>query len=154
MSTFNNNKAIIGRYCNKNIEERICKENGYINQDGKIIKSGNFTYSQIKKEISWQTVSEKIGFSKISLVNASGGDLLAMDSNTIFFVTAKTNLKLGTKIKIKINFITENNTYIHTEIVNYTITGNIIKQKFYLNKLEKKFKNRNYSRMYAEILEF
>ena len=65
-TSFYNGKAIIGKECkkvpwNKHAKESdchhysiICKEQGYINEKGEIIKIGDFSFDQIMKEIGWK----------------------------------------------------------------------------------------------------
>jgi len=65
VSSYSNGKAIIGKKCKKipwgNHEHSDCKHYsiecknyGYIDKKGEILKIGNYTFESIKKEINWQ----------------------------------------------------------------------------------------------------
>ena len=63
VSNFNKDYAIIAKNCPiPKIKESIyspksrCKEYGYIDKNGKILKIGNYTYDQIQKEINWKDI--------------------------------------------------------------------------------------------------
>ena len=64
-SSFYKDHAIIGRQCKqilwccegKNEDKHYiieCKQNGYINKSGQILKIGNTTFEQLEKEIGWK----------------------------------------------------------------------------------------------------
>ncbi|WP_207535690.1 WG repeat-containing protein [Desertivirga arenae] len=70
-SSFHKGKALIGRKCkmvpwDKHPDEKsachhydiVCKEQGYINSEGKVELIGNFTYEQMKKRIKWKSEYE------------------------------------------------------------------------------------------------
>ncbi|MES2874577.1 MAG: WG repeat-containing protein [Bacteroidota bacterium] len=66
VSSFHNGKAIIGTSCktepwSKHANESgcnhysiICRNHGYINEKGVVMKLGNYSYDQIAKEIGWK----------------------------------------------------------------------------------------------------
>ena len=67
VSRFSNGNAIIGEKCEKipwNHNEHSdcqhysidCKKYGYIDKNGKIIKTGNYSFEGIQKEINWKPV--------------------------------------------------------------------------------------------------
>jgi hypothetical protein len=65
-TSFHNGKAIIGQACkeepwDKHAKESdchhysiICKKHGYINEKGRVLKIGNYSFDQIIKEIDWK----------------------------------------------------------------------------------------------------
>lgn len=71
-SSFYKGKAIIGKTCEKvpwNIQEKFnhsdcqhysieCKEYGYIDEKGKIMFMGNYTFEEIAKKINWKSQYE------------------------------------------------------------------------------------------------
>ena len=69
-TSFHNGKAIIGSKCekipwNEHAKEGdchhysiICKNHGYINEAGKILKIGNYQFEEIQKEIDWKPHEE------------------------------------------------------------------------------------------------
>lgn len=66
VTSFHNGKAIIGEKCKKvpwkeHAKEEdcqhysiVCGNFGYINEKGEILKLGNYTFEEIKKEIDWK----------------------------------------------------------------------------------------------------
>ena len=66
MTSYHNGKAIIGEKCKKvpwkeHAKEEdcqhysiVCENFGYINEKGEILKLGNYTFEEIKKEIDWK----------------------------------------------------------------------------------------------------
>ncbi len=66
VTSFKNNKAIFGKKCKKKYWEKKkhkndcnhysieCSEHGYINEKGVILKSGNYMFEEIAKEINWK----------------------------------------------------------------------------------------------------
>lgn len=70
VTSFHNGKAIIGENCKKvpwgdhsddggcHHYTLVCKRYGYINEKGKIIKIGDFTFEEIMKEIDWKYSEE------------------------------------------------------------------------------------------------
>ena len=66
VTSFHNGKAIIGEKCKKvpwkeHAKEEdcqhysiVCENFGYINEKGEILKLGNYTFEEIKKEIDWK----------------------------------------------------------------------------------------------------
>ena len=66
VTSFHNGKAIIGVKCKKIAYDEHAKENdchhyytvcenfGYINKKGEVLKLGNYTFEEIKKEIDWK----------------------------------------------------------------------------------------------------
>lgn len=69
-SPFFNGKAIIAMDCKRTPMDKhehtgdcnhsylVCKQHGYINEKGEIIKLGHFTYQEIQKEIGWKEPEE------------------------------------------------------------------------------------------------
>lgn len=65
-TTFHRGKAIFGESCDEipwdeHAKEEdchhysiVCKKHGYINQNGEIVKIGNFSFEEIKKKIKWK----------------------------------------------------------------------------------------------------
>ena len=66
ITSFQNNRAIFGKKCEKEYWEKEkhengcnhysikCSEHGFINEKGEIIKFGNYTFEEIAKEINWK----------------------------------------------------------------------------------------------------
>ena len=65
-SSFYKSKAIIGRQCQqvlwccKGVNEdkhyiTDCKQSGYINLKGRVLKIGSYNFEQIQKEIGWKS---------------------------------------------------------------------------------------------------
>lgn len=66
VTSFHNGKAIIGEKCKKvpwkeHAKEEdyqhysiVCENFGFINEKGEILKLGNYTFEEIKKEIDWK----------------------------------------------------------------------------------------------------
>jgi hypothetical protein len=66
ITSFQNNKAIFGKKCEKEYWEKEnhengcnhysikCSEHGFINEKGEILKFGNYTFEEIAKEINWK----------------------------------------------------------------------------------------------------
>ena len=70
VSSFHKGKAIIGSKCHmvlwcckgKNDDKHytmVCKNAGYINKKGQILKIGKYTFQQIQKQIGWKSEYEE-----------------------------------------------------------------------------------------------
>jgi len=69
-SAFHKGKAIIGQQCkqvpwSEHTKESdchhystVCGQNGYINEKGNVLKIGNYTFEQIRKQLGWKADQE------------------------------------------------------------------------------------------------